>query len=104
MSIWIINNYKKLDLFPWKIDGFDEALVPYDASSFYTKDKYKGENHLIDDELGQLLHRLRQKVGNTGDIIVTIDACHSGTATRGLGKTRGINKKIAPNDYKVLNR
>ncbi|MCJ7713062.1 caspase family protein, partial [Candidatus Bathyarchaeota archaeon] len=82
-----------------ELDGFDEAIVPYEAPPYYKKKEYTGQNHLLDDELGQLLYQIRQKVGETGDVIVTIDACHSGTATRGFGKSRGTNIKIAPDDY-----
>ena len=32
-------------------DGWDESIVPVDAPIEYTKGKYEGENHLIDDEL-----------------------------------------------------
>ena len=82
-----------------ELDGFDEAIVPYEAPPYYKKEEYTGQNHLLDDELGQLLYQIRQKVGETGDVIVTLDACHSGTATRGFGKSRGTNIKIAPDDY-----
>lgn len=72
-------------------DGMDEALVPEDAifdggrwleSSFY-------KNYIRDDELGRLLDQIRSKAGETGNVFVTIDACHSGTITRGLGPHRG---------------
>jgi hypothetical protein len=65
-----------------ELDGFDEALIPYDAYKMPC-DNYKGENHIIDDELNEYLERLRQKVGPGGDVIFILDACHSGTATRG---------------------
>ena len=65
-----------------ELDGFDEALIPYDALK-QGSGKYKGENHLIDDELNEYLERLRLKVGPGGDVIFILDACHSGTATRG---------------------
>ena len=89
----------KLSKYQDELDGFDEAIVPYEAPPYYKKEEYTGQNHLLDDELGQLLYQIRQKVGETGDVIVTLDACHSGTATRGFGKSRGTNIKIAPDDY-----
>lgn len=85
-----------------ELDGFDEALVPYDAPQKVegpTAD-YKGEKHLRDDELGSLLSQVRQKIGPSGDLIVVLDACHSGTATRGeLTHVRGTKVKIAPEGY-----
>ncbi len=31
--------------------GYDESIVPYDAASKYDFNGYKGQNHLVDDEL-----------------------------------------------------
>ncbi|MDP1621230.1 MAG: caspase family protein [Bacteroidales bacterium] len=65
-----------------ELDEYDEALIPLDARKTETT-QYKGTKHLIDDELNGFLYRLRQKVGPKGDVIFILDACHSGTATRG---------------------
>ena len=64
-------------------DGYDEALIPYDAKGMYDPVSYNGQNHLRDDELGAKLSRIRTKIGSKGSLVVVIDACHSGTATRG---------------------
>jgi hypothetical protein len=66
-----------------EFDGFDEALVPYNAPKAYRENGYRGENHLRDDELGEKLHRLGERVGAGGSVLVTLDACHSGSGTRG---------------------
>jgi hypothetical protein len=63
-------------------DGYDEAMIPYDADGIYSID-YKGDKHLRDDELGDKLNKIRAKIGATGSLVAIIDACHSGTATRG---------------------
>ena len=63
-------------------DGYDEALLPYDAKGFYNPIKYKGENHLRDDDLAGPLNSIRKKIGTSGSLLVLIDACHSGTGTR----------------------
>lgn len=63
-------------------DGFDEAWITYDAQYAYAKGKYEGQNHLVDDQLNQYLHRLREKIGANGKIIVIADACHSGGGSR----------------------
>jgi len=64
-------------------DGYDEALVPYDAEAMYDPVTYHGEKHLRDDLLGEKLAKIRRKIGTQGSLVVLIDACHSGTATRG---------------------
>lgn len=64
-------------------DGLDEAIIPFDARKSFIKGQYEGENHLVDDELNELLTALRNKIGRSGTLLVIIDACHSGDATRG---------------------
>lgn len=81
-------------------DGYDEALVPYDAKMHYGGG-YTGQNHLRDDELGSKLKLLRKKIGKEGSLLVLLDACHSGTATRGqeFSATRGSDEKCEPAGY-----
>lgn len=64
-------------------DGWDEALIPVDAQMLYSEGSYEGNNHLLDDELEVYFNNLRNKLGPTGQLFVIIDACHSGTASRG---------------------
>jgi hypothetical protein len=56
-----------------------------------TAPAYRGEKHIRDDQVGKWLDSLSRKVGASGSILVCIDACHSGTATRSqqLGVVRG---------------
>lgn len=63
-------------------DGLDECWIPYDA---YRKpcNKDRGEKHLTDDEVNYYLNAIRNKIGDVGKMLVVIDACHSGDATRG---------------------
>lgn len=68
-------------------EDFDQSFVCYDAC-FSPKYKsggknYRGQNHLIDDELFPYLNELKRKVGKTGNIIVVFDTCYSGGADRG---------------------
>ena len=65
-----------------EIDKLDETLVAWDAPAFYT-DGYMGENHFRDDEFGDMIGAIRQKVGTDGQVLVFMDSCHSGTGTRG---------------------
>jgi hypothetical protein len=95
------------DLSGDEVDGYDEALVPLSAPSRSKyrdkKDKeysYDGNQHLLDDDLGAYLHKVRELLGPTGELLVTIDACHSGTATRGLSVARGTSIRIEPEGFK----
>lgn len=71
-----------------ELDGYDEAIVAYGAPAKY-KEGYDFSKHLRDDELEVLLNRLRAKVGPAGDVMVLVDACHSGTVGRNKGVPRG---------------
>jgi metacaspase-1 len=78
-------------------DGYDEALVTYDAPMEYTPGV---EKHLRDDEFGFKLEEVRKKIGGNGNLLVIVDACHSGTSTRsGLGNYRGTTTKYQPKNY-----
>lgn len=80
-------------------DGYDEALVPYDAPMEYQPGV---EKHLRDDDFGLKLQNLRLKLGEAGELIVIVDACHSGSSTRGnKGSMRGTDKKYQPTGYKA---
>lgn len=77
-------------------DGYDEAWIPYDARPVYSA-SYRGEKHLTDDELNAVLAEIRKKIGPSGRMLVVVDACHSGTATREPGDTtvaRGVDRKF----------
>ena len=64
-------------------DGWDEALVPFDALKESHQGKYTGENHITDDELNGYLKTIRNNVGPKGIVYVVIDACHAGSSYRG---------------------
>ena len=73
-----------------EIDGLDEALVSIKAPSKYMAgENYTGEEHLRDEELGSYIDKIRGKVGKEGQVLVILDACHSGTGTRGISQVRG---------------
>lgn len=74
-----------------ELDGLDEALVPINAKfdGGRRKDYTFYENYLRDDELNKILESIRFALGPSGDLFVSIDACHSGTSTRGIGPSRG---------------
>ncbi len=63
-------------------DRYDESWIPYDAYMTYCEQD-KGEKHLSDDEIAKLLSGIKTKIGEEGEILVVVDACHSGGSTRG---------------------
>ena len=81
-------------------DGYDEAWVPYDSPQTYEAGVYEGEKLIRDDELGAWLNQIQQKLGPAGQILLTVDACHSGTSTRGFAIARGTDQKMAPQNHK----
>lgn len=82
-----------------EIDGLDEAIVPYDSPMNYKLDVYEGENLIRDDELNKLTKPIRKKTGKKGQVILVLDACHSGTGTRGWGINRGTDIVMGPNSF-----
>lgn len=72
-------------------DGKTETFVPYDAKRVCSADTtgYRGQNHLTDDEIGRFITTLKQKLGKSGYLLVTLDACHSGGDDTGNTTIRG---------------
>lgn len=64
-----------------ELDGWDESWVPYDAYHLPSRE-YRGEKHLVDDEINVLLTNICDKIGDGGKILVVVDACFSGGSTR----------------------
>lgn len=79
-----------------ELDRLDESLVPYDAFAAYS-DTYQGENHLRDDDLGNIIKGLRNQLGKTGELLLILDSCHSGSATRGAISRGGKAALVPPN-------
>ena len=64
-------------------DGLDESLVPHDGRT-------PGVRDVSDDELAERLGRL------SGTVIVVLDSCHSGTATR--ASQAAVRTRVVPPD------
>jgi hypothetical protein len=81
-------------------DGCDEALVMYNAPKEYV-DGYQFEEHFVDDQLNYFCQLIRKKLGPKGQLVITLDSCHSGTGTRGDEDVvvRGTSYVCAPRDY-----
>lgn len=97
------------DLSGDEADGWDEAIVPYDAKKCYSR-TYTGRCHIIDDELERYINNLRTTVGPRGFVYVVLDACHMGGASRDESETdsaacaRGTNVGVSPNGRTYIPR
>jgi len=60
-------------------DSYDEVLLPHDFSSNLPVAE-RLDHLIVDDELGQMLQELKGR-----EVIIILDSCHSGTATRSIG-------------------
>lgn len=63
-------------------DGWDEAIIPYDAMQVYKQGIYEGVNHILDDELNMFVEKARKKTGPSGIVYLVVDACHAGSSYR----------------------
>lgn len=97
------------DLSGDEADGWDEAIVPYDAKKCYSR-TYTGRCHIIDDELERYINSLRTTVGPRGFVYVVLDACHMGGASRDESESdsaacaRGTNVGFSPNGRTYIPR
>lgn len=84
-------------------DGLDETIVPYNAAKLYSEKYYIGENHIRDDELRIHIDEIRKKLGPSGNMTVTIDACYSGSGLRSetLSKSRGSELIMESNEHRL---
>lgn len=84
-------------------DGLDEAIVPYGAVYSIDKSIYNkvAAGYFRDDLFGEKVTQLRNNLGKNGDLLVSIDACHSGSGTRGPGVAlpRGAKDKMVSADF-----
>ncbi len=69
-------------------DRFDESLVLYGAPKYYSS-SYGMENHLLDEELSNLLNDIQNKLGEEGELMVLIDA---GFGHNNEAVTKGISR------------
>ena len=83
-----------------EIDQLDEAIVPYNSPVDYVEGFNEGQYLIRDDLISSLTNKIRQKCTATGQLILILDSCHSGTGTRGFGKSRGTTKLMAPSNFK----
>ena len=83
-------------------DGLDESIVPYGAVYSIDKSIYNkvSQGYLRDDLFGEKVTQLRNRLGKDGDLLVSLDACHSGSGTRGnVSLARGNNAPMVSSDF-----
>ncbi len=80
-------------------DKWDEAIVPYDAGSHFSK-AYNGDKHIIDDVINKYVSEMRRILGPKGALYVVIDACHAGGSSREGGTIRGSNEGLSRSNKK----
>ena len=73
-----------------EVDSLDEVLVLGGAGS-----PLQAEHIVIDDELGRYLRELRLFLGPNGSLFITVDACYSGSVTRGVDADELFNAGVA---------
>jgi hypothetical protein len=85
-------------------DCLDESVVSYKAVSpakANVRDYAVNQaGYLRDDKIGAFVNRLRAAAGPTGDVIVFMDLCHSGSGTRFRGKVRGDQPPLVSANFK----
>jgi hypothetical protein len=74
---------------------WDESWIPYDAYMLYGKND-DGSKHFTDDEVAVCLTAVREAIGDNGELLVVVDACHSGDGTCGeeIAPLRGVGVKF----------
>lgn len=75
-------------------DHSDEALLMHDTRERYTQGQQRLENVLLDDEIEDLLAAIPAR-----DVLVLVDACHSGTVTRYLDLAGRDDPKYVPKTF-----
>lgn len=75
-------------------DGLDEVFLPVDVQM---KNGVL-QNHILDDEIGQWLDRIRDK---GADVMIVFDCCHSGTMTRGLLREMERHRTVRAQDLGI---
>lgn len=88
-----------IDLNGDELDGLDEAIVPYNSAVYFQEEFNEGQYLITDDKLNEIITELRIKAGATGKVLLVLDSCHSGTGTRGFGRTRGTDVIMAPRGF-----
>lgn len=67
-------------------DGLDETIVPYDSNM-------SGDRDIRDDTINELI---REVAGKTENVTFIFDACSSGSASRGAGLEKRVDRGLTP--------
>ncbi len=82
-------------------DGYDEAIVPFDAPEKNKETVYDDKSFITDDELESIFIDIRRKIGAKGQLFVTLDASTAPAKSKGLVSARGTSHKMeeSSDDY-----
>jgi metacaspase-1 len=80
-----------IDLDYTEPDGFDEAIVPYDAPPKYIEASFSPSRFILDDELESYFSKIQHKLGAAGQLLVTMDSYSAPDRIRSTAKARGNN-------------
>ena len=72
-----------LDIVGDEEDNRTETFIPIDALRKSTQEYNMAQHHLKDDEINDHIVAITNRIGASGVLLVTIDACHSENATLG---------------------
>lgn len=79
------HSQKITDLSGDEEDRVDEAFVPYDASTTYKPVGCDGSTHLLDDEMGEWINLIGEKVTRLGSLFILYDGGIAGAKAPGKG-------------------
>lgn len=60
-------------------DNLDEAIV----LSTFNETNPTSDQYILDDEINDVINPIRKKLGDSGQMVLIFDACHSGSFSRG---------------------
>jgi len=96
--VWLhfsTHGQKLQDFDGYSTDGYAKSLVMYDSPS-KPEPGYHSQRHLTDEDIRFFAKKIRSKLGPKGELVVAIDACHSGLLMRGVDNIRGIEELSEP--------
>lgn len=77
-------------------DNLDEAIV----LSTFNEVEPQLDQYILDDELNLAIRPIREKLGDSGQMVLIFDACHSGSFSRGkYQKVQSLRTNVPMPDY-----
>jgi len=99
--VWLFfstHGQKLQDFNGYSTDGYVNSLVMYDSPSKY-EPGYHSQRHLTDEDIRVFAKKMRTKLGPRGELVLFIDACHSGLMMRGTSEIKNIPYALTEPGY-----